>query len=316
MFKFLTSITVILSIIFIPIIIYYISLIQQRDQIRQYVLAIQKEPSVLSASAPIQKVSMLPKIVNDNFSEYGDDYAVVVKNLKTGEEFKFNENKKFNSASLYKLWVMAVTFQKIKDETLKEDQVLSGDLGKFDNALSTASPTPTPEGSTEPQITEEPKIISMTVKDAIEKMIVVSDNYAALLLASKNGTFSVTNFLKSYGFMNSNFKQPPQTTADDIALYFEKLYKGEIVDKEYSSIMMDTLKRQTINDRIPADLPEDIVVAHKTGELFGAKHDAGIVFTEKGDYIIVVLSDTKDVKEAIEKTSNFSKEIFDYFENL
>jgi beta-lactamase class A len=155
----------------------------------------------------------------------------------------------------------------------------------------------------------------MKLIDAIEKMIVVSDNYAALLVANKSGTFSVTSFLKSYGFNGSNFKQPPQTTASDIANYFEKLYKGEIVDQEYSSQMMEILKKQTLNDRIPANLPEDTVVAHKTGELFGAKHDGGIVFTENGDYIIVVMSDTKDVKEAILNTANFSEEIYDYFQN-
>ncbi len=310
MFKFLASITVILSIIYIPIIVYYVSLLQEREQIRAHVLAI----SIEVEPTPTPKISMLPEIVNRSFMEYGDDYAVIIKNLKTGEEYKFNENKKFNSASLYKLWIMAVAYQKIKESDLKEDQVLTGKLQAFDSALSAISPTPSPEGSTDPQISEEPKLISMSVKDAIDKMIIVSDNYAALLIASKVGTFSVTNFLKAYGFLNSNFRQPPQTNAEDIAMYYEKLYKGEIVDKEYSEKMMNILKRQTINDRIPANLPENTVIAHKTGELFGAKHDAGIVFSDKGDYIIVVLSDTKNPKVAVEKTANFSKEVYDYFE--
>lgn len=312
MIKFSFSIFVVLALVFIPIIVYYISLIQQRDQIRQHVLAISKE--VEPAIAPKVSESKLPEITNKHFSQYGDDYAVFIKNLKTGEEYKSNENKKFNSASFYKLWIMAVAFQKIKDGALKEDQVLSGNLETFDSALSTVSPTPTPEGFTpDPNVTEEPRLISMELIDAIEKMIVVSDNYAALLVANKLGTFSVTNFLKSYGFLNSNFKQPPQTTASDIASYFEKLYKGEIVDKEYSLQMMEILKRQTINDRIPAELPDDTIVAHKTGELFGAKHDGGIVFTEKGDYIIVVMSDTNNVKEAIQNIADFSKEIYNYF---
>lgn len=312
MLKFFAFVFVLLALIFIPIIVYYVSLLQQRDQIRERVLAIKTEIT----PTPVPEISKLPEIVNRNFGEYGDDYAVVIKNLKTGEEYKFNENKKYDSASLYKLWIMAIAFQKIKDGTFKEDQIITGNQKTIDSALSTVSPTPTPEGQTEAQVTEEPKLISMTVKDAIEKMITLSDNYSALLLASKAGTFSVTNFLKAYGFNNSNFRQPPQTTASDIALFYEKLYKGEIVDREYSGKMMEVLKRQAINDRIPDQLPERILVAHKTGELFGAKHDAGIVFSEKGDYIIVVLSDTRNPKIAVKKTADFSKEIYYYFSEV
>ena len=78
--------------------------------------------------------------------------------------------------------------------------------------------------------------------------------------------------------------------------------------------MIEILKRQTFNDRIPKYLPKEIDVAHKTGELFGSKHDAGIVFGKNGDYIIVVLSKTESEAEAAEKIANFSKEVYEYFD--
>lgn len=305
--KFLSFVIVVLALIFIPIIVYYVSLIQERDKIKEQVLAL----SVI-AKPIFSRDSELGNIVTNNFSKYGNDYAVVIKNLKTGEEYKYNENKKFNSASLYKLWIMGVAYQKIKDGSFKEDQVLSGSQKILDDTLSTVSPTPTPEEASEDSAANE-KILSLTLDDAIQRMITYSDNYSALLIASRSGTFAVTNFLKTYELNNSSFRSPPQTTAADIAKYYEKLYKGEIVDKEYSKEMMDILKRQTINDRIPKYLPIGTIVAHKTGELFGSKHDAGIVFQKNGDYIIVVMSDTKDPKVAAENTANFSKEIFEYF---
>ena len=80
--------------------------------------------------------------------------------------------------------------------------------------------------------------------------------------------------------------------------------------------MIDILKEQTLNDRIPKNLPQQTEVAHKTGELFGFKHDAGIIFGKKGDYIIVVLSETKNPKLSAEKIAKFSKEVFDYFEAI
>ena len=212
---------------------------------------------------------------------------------------------------------MAAAFQKINSGFLKEDEILTAPIARLDEILTETTPTPSiPQESTPTPspIPSEPEMITMATKDALEKMITVSDNYAALLVASRAGSFAVTNFLKEYEFDNSNFRQPPRTTAKDIGSFFEKLYKGEIIDQNYSSKMLDILKRQTLNDRLPKYFPPKVNVAHKTGELNGFKHDAGIVYSSKGDYVIVILSKTKDPLGASEKIANFSKEIYDYFQ--
>ena len=259
----------------------------------------------------------LQKITEKQLLGKNEDYGVVIKNFKTGENFSYNESKVFESASLYKLWIMGVAFQKIRSGQISEGEVLTGSVKVFDEILSDATPTPSvtasPEPTIEPSPTEEKKI-SYLVGEAIEKMITASDNYAALLVASRSGSFAVTNFLKEYRFDNSNFRQPPKTTAKDIGSFFEKLYNGEIIDKDYSKKMIDILKKQTLNDRIPKYLPGNLEIAHKTGELLNFKHDGGIAFTKKGDYIIVVLSNTSDPAKAAEKIANFSKEIYDYFQ--
>jgi len=55
------------------------------------------------------------------------------------------------------------------------------------------------------------------------------------------------------------------TTAEDMALLLEKIYNGDLVSKEASGHMLEILKRQKVNDRLPKGLPRDMVVAHKTG---------------------------------------------------
>ena len=260
----------------------------------------------------------LSKIASEEILTGEGEYAIAVKNLKTSESFFYNESKKFDSASLYKLWVMAVSFQKIKDGTLREDETLTLPKNYLDETLSETTPTPTPEGTPTPTTIppEEEKKISMRVDLAIEKMITISDNYAALLLASRSGTPSVVSFLKQYELESSNFRQPPQTTAKDTLIFFEKLHRGEVIDEDYSERMIDILKEQTLNDRIPKHLPDNIEVAHKTGELSGLKHDAGIVFGKKGDYIIVVLTNTKNPIATAERIAKFSKKVFEYFEAI
>ena len=242
-------------------------------------------------------------------------YSVVIKNFKTGEEFRFNDSKQFNSASLYKLWVLAVALQQVRDGKLVKDEVLSGDKNKLDLTLGFITPTPTGMDPSIEIVEPEKVIISMKVDEAIEKMITKSDNYAALLLTQKLGYKNIDTFVNNYKFINSSFGSPPKTNASDMALFFELLYKNQIIDENISNEMTEILKDQTFNDRIPKYLPENIQVAHKTGELSGAKHDAGIIFNNNGDYMIIVLSQTNNEAVAAEKIAKFSEDIFEYFNN-
>ena len=54
--------------------------------------------------------------------------------------------------------------------------------------------------------------------------------------------------------------------------------------------MLARLERQQINDRLPAQLPSDVVIAHKTGNLTGLAHDAGIIFTKTGPRVVVAMT--------------------------
>ena len=49
------------------------------------------------------------------------------------------------------------------------------------------------------------------------------------------------------------------------------------------------LKRQKFNDGIPAGVPKDVVVGHKTGTITAIHHDAAIVYA-KNPYILVVMT--------------------------
>lgn len=231
-------------------------------------------------------------------------YGIVVKNLKTGKGYYHNDHEKFQTASLYKLWVMAAAFEQISNGELNENEILSEKVEDINEIFNIASE--------EAELTEGE--VTKSVKDAIDKMIVISDNYSALLLISRIRNASLISFLKNYGFNNSSTGAPPQSTAGDIAMFYEKLYKGKIGNKEDSGKMMEILKRQTLNDSIPKYLPDNVNIAHKTGELGSVKHDAGIVFAKKGDYIIVVLTDSNNPAKTAERIARFSESVYKHFE--
>lgn len=230
------------------------------------------------------------------------EYSVVVKNLKTGEFYSYNENNVYTSASLYKLWTMATTFQQIEDGKLTMNQTLTASIPTLNAAFNLGDDAEATQGA-----------ITRTVRSAVDQMITISHNYSAILLTYTLKNATVQKFLKDNQFTGSKTGSPPTTTPSDISKYYEKLYKGELVSKEASSEMLEILKRQQLNDRIPKYLPENTVVAHKTGELFGNKHDAGIVFSDGGDYILVLMSETKSEAKAAQVEANISKTVFEHF---
>lgn len=252
----------------------------------------------------VRRSSKLPEIVEEVLEGEDGKYAVYIENLKTGEVYEKNSSEQFASASLYKLWVMGETYRQIINGRVLKNRVMSDDVAKINERFNIA---------TEAAELKEGEI-SMTVDEALYDMIANSDNYSALLLSQTIRLSNVTDFMEEYGYEDSHL-DPPTTTASDIARFYRQLYNKDIINDAVSTEMMALLKDQTWNDRIPKYLPEDIVIAHKTGELDGVKHDAGIVFTDQGDYIIVLLSDTDSQQNAAEVEARISEAVYEYFKN-
>lgn len=263
--------------------------------------------TVVGASAKaisnIINPSRLESVVTNSLKGTTGTYAVAIKNLKTGEFYYLNADKKFASASLYKLWVMATIFQQVETGKLSMDKMVKKDIATLNEDFDIASDAAELTDGT----------FNMSVKNALNQMITISHNYAALSLVQEAGLSNIANFLKQQGFVNSNVKSPPSTTAVDIALFFEKLYEGHFAGPDSTKQMIDLLRKQQLNDRIPKYLPDGTEVAHKTGELDFVKHDAGIVFAKKGDYVIVVLSESKSPSGAADRIALLSKDVFEYF---
>lgn len=79
------------------------------------------------------------------------------------------------------------------------------------------------------------------------------------------------------------------TSPRDMARLCELIEQGVGLSETAREGILDTMKRQQLNQRIPAGLPEGTVVAHKTGSLRGVRNDAGIVYAEQ-PYVIGIFS--------------------------
>ncbi|PIP32704.1 hypothetical protein COV53_04395 [Candidatus Gottesmanbacteria bacterium CG11_big_fil_rev_8_21_14_0_20_37_11] len=307
--KFKKTLILIASIIILGAIIFLVSNKSAKKQDM-----VPTNPLVPATQTPIN-ITVIPpqaKITNERLKNTIDKalkeaqgtYGIVIRNLNTKEEYYLNEHREFDTASLYKLWVMATAFTQIQSGQLKENSILSQNIQVLNNKFNI--------GSESTELTEG--TITVSVKEALNKMITISDNYAALLLSEKVRLSNVSDFLKKNGLIESRLGEPPKTTPYDIALFLEKLYKNELANEDNTQKMIELLSRQTLNNKLPKYLPSNLSIAHKTGELGYFTHDAGIVFTNKDEYLIVVLSESDNPSGAEERIAEISKAVYDYFE--
>lgn len=250
------------------------------------------------------KSDELSKIIGDNLPTNNGQYAVYVEDLRDGEVYSLRSSDIFPAASLYKIFLLAAVLKELEDGRLKlEDRISS----KKDHLVEVF-------GEVDFGYEEAPEIIDYTVEETLQRVGRISDNFAAIILVEKIGWDKVQRMASDLGAKNTTIKEPIQTSAEDIAWFFKKLYQGRIVSPAVSGKIADYLSLSKINDRIPAKLPKDVKLIHKTGELSRVRHDGGIVYLKDRPYVIVLMSkDLKYEDEGGETLVRISKEVYEYF---
>lgn len=238
-----------------------------------------------------QRLEDKVQIISKSFS---GEYSYIIKDIdKPYCEISRDENKIFPAASVIKLPIAAVAFRAAKEGKVSLSQ-------KF-----TISAKDIAGGSGIIKTMQHPVVL--TFREIIEIMITNSDNTATNKIIDILGYQYLNKEFKELGLKRTVIKRKMMdfsgrkrgienyTSVSDIVFLLEEIYKGELVDKDSSQMMLSFLSKQKINDRIPRYLPKNTKVAHKTGLERGVVHDAGIIFSPKGDYVVCVF--TKRVKD-------------------
>ena len=176
-----------------------------------------------------------------------------------------------------------------------------------------------------------------TVDSNISSMITVSDNNAANTLVNwlgngddSAGMQKVNEFCQKYGFNDTqmnrllladNSNGDNYTSAKDCGIFLKKIYqisKG-IIDSSSlpnAEAMYYHLKMQQRKNKIPADLPEGVQTANKTGELDTVENDVAIIYdTAKGiDLVVCFMSqDLTDTQAAQTAIAQDARAIYGYY---
>src|SRR5436305_255311 len=66
------------------------------------------------------------------------------------------------------------------------------------------------------------------------------------------------------------------------------------------SLMLELLKEQEVNTKLSTGFPDGTIFAHKTGDLTGAHHDAGVVFLPDGRTVSVTVMTAGDYDASVQ----------------
>ena len=135
-------------------------------------------------------------------------------------------------------------------------------------------------------------VVGLPATEAISSMIRGSINETAHGLLERLGFEEVEALPAELGMNNTVIRgENYTTTAADIAHFFIELHGRRLISPQADEAMVELLLGQRIRDRIPALLPPDLPIAHKTGRIDRFAHDAGIVYAPGGAYVLVVLTE-------------------------
>ena len=200
----------------------------------------------------------------DGFKGYVGIYA---KNLETGRTYTLNENQVFAAASTIKVPVSVVMYQQFYDQADFWDQ-LAYDVG-------------------------------------VELMLLISDNeYFAVFLdeiEEKIGPEKIRVLFADLGMTSTTIRDAKArelygysniTTARDMAVLFERLYRGGLIRPEKRDFMLDAMAHSIFPDEMARYL-QDRRVMHKIGDLDDVLADVGIVEGPGGPVLISIFTETR-----------------------
>lgn len=282
----------------------------------------------LQAVAQQKKESMeVLKNIQALLGEQKGVFALAFADLQTGEEILWNAGMNFHAASTMKTPVMIEVYKQVAaGKLILSDSVLVKNDFKSIVDGSSYSLNPADDSQQELYALVGKKI---PLSELVYQMIILSSNLATNLIIEMVDAKAVTASMRALGAENIQVLRGVEdqkafdnglnntVTAYDLMLIYKAIAAGRVVDQKSCDDMIRVLLDQKHNTLIPALLPKEVKVAHKTGSITGVHHDSGIVFLPDGrKYVLVILSkNLADEKTATPAMAKASEMIYHYVVN-
>lgn len=230
-----------------------------------------------------------------------ESVAVAFYDLGNGETFLIKPDESFHAASTMKLPVMMEVYRQASAGKLSLDaavEIKNDFISIADSSRYSISPDSDSELSLYSRIGQTSR-----VRELVRLMITSSSNLATNILIERVGAPRVMELVRETGARNIRVLRGVEdgkayergmnntTTARDLMILLRRIAERRAVSARASDEMIQILLGQKFNESIPSGLPAGVRVAHKTGDISTANHDAAIVYAPgRKPYILVVLT--------------------------
>jgi beta-lactamase class A len=245
--------------------------------------------------------------------------GVAVLDLNSGQKLLIRPDEIFPQASSIKIAVLAELFHQAQQSA----HGVSGKATLTDRYVVRAADI-VPDSSILGGLT--PEVSSLTNRDLATIMVAVSDNSATNVLIDRIGMDNVVRLTESLGLAHTQLRRKMMdlqaaaqgreniSTPREMMELLEQLYRGKVIGPPLLDDFFNVLATNK-NSWIPRDLPADLKIANKPGELEGVRNDSGIVFLKNRPYVICImttyLANERAGEEAITRISRLAFELFD-----
>ncbi len=239
-------------------------------------------------------------------------FGIAACHLPGGEEVLINEHDVFPSASVIKVPILVELMCQRDEGRLSLDEVIP--LREADKVDGSGVLRDLHEG------------LQTTLRDLAVLMIIVSDNTATNVLIDRIGMDAVNRRMRHLGLTSVTLARRMYDWEEqkrgnenlispwEMMLLLRWIAEGKISSKSTSQEILDIMARQQYRDKIPLLLPEDTRVANKTGSIPRVTHDAGIVYTPGGPFVLCALAkEVEDAPRAERAIAEMSRRLYDRF---
>jgi beta-lactamase class A len=255
-----------------------------------------QSPAPPSAKTDDKPATKLDEQVKSLLASFKGKVTLYAKNLDTGETYGFNPDERIRTASTIKIAVMIEAFARVSE----------GKARWTDEIVLTKEKKVSGSGI----LAELSDDLHLTLRDAVNLMMILSDNTATNLVLDVLTTDAVNVRMESLGFKQIKINRKVGSGGDSVAgkdpenkkyglgfatpremvLVMEKLERGEIISPAVSKEMIELMKREQARYAIGRSL-WDVPMASKYGALDRLRSAVGIIFSKKGKIAMAISCD-------------------------
>jgi len=228
--------------------------------------------------------------------------AIAIDDLETGAKFHYRADRWFHAASTIKLAILIGVYGAIhRGELLPQSRVHVRNrfLSAYDGSPYRVRVDRDADSEVHKEIGR-----TLRVSELAEHMITSSSNLATNLLLDLVGLDVLQRTLEGFGIQGIDLRRGVEdelafehdinnrVTASGLVALLRLIGEDHAFTAELSRAMLSVLHAQQFKSGIPAGLPREARVAHKTGDISTIAHDAGLVYLpDRKPYALAVLTE-------------------------